>query len=102
MLHDEKLNPRAEFWSAIRRQHLIIFVYNQSSLLSSRSVTKRCLRHRRRKVSRYSNMPWTHQAIQNPDMECPPASFLPVISSRFQMSVFRWAPLSNNVAPTEN
>ena len=47
-------------------------------------------------------MAWTHQAIQNLDMECPPESFLPVISLHFQMSVFRWAPLSNNFAPAEN
>ena len=58
--------------------------------------------NRRQKASQYSNMPWTHQAIQSPDMECPLASFLPVISSHFQMSVFHWAPPSNNFAPAHS
>ena len=79
------------------------FLFDLISRVSScRYVTGRYLPNRRRKASRYSNKPGTHQAIQSPNMEYPPASFLPVISSHFQMSVFRWAAPSNNFVPADN
>lgn len=92
-------NVKIYRWSVFRSYFLFDLI---SRVSSCRFVTGRYLPHHRRKASRYSNKPWTHQAIQSPDMECPPASFLPVISSHFQMSVFRWAAPSNNFVPGDN
>lgn len=51
----------------------------------------------RQKASRCSNMTSIRPTFPNPNMECPPAASVPVISSHFQMSVSHWDLPSNNL-----